>query len=82
MDKYFVQGVGTGRSAGAMRPITVCIMDEARKCVEPEAQIPLKLGFNKLVMVGDHEQLPATVTSMKAMNLDISSHCLEDCSTS
>ena len=26
MDKYFVKGVGNGRSAGAMRPITVCIM--------------------------------------------------------
>ena len=70
IDQYFVQGVGTGRSAGAMRPITVCIMDEASQCVEPEALIPLKLGFNKLVMVGDHEQLPATVTSMKAKNLD------------
>jgi len=70
MDKYFVQGVGTVRSAGAMRPISVCIMDEASQCVEPEALIPLKLGFNKLVMVGDHEQLPATVTSMKAKELD------------
>ena len=70
IDQYFVQGVGTGRSAGAMRPITVCIMDEASQCVEPEALIPLKLGFNKLVMVGDHKQLPATVTSMKAKNLD------------
>eukprot|EP00092_Neocalanus_flemingeri_P033322 GFUD01036237.1.p1 GENE.GFUD01036237.1~~GFUD01036237.1.p1 ORF type:complete len:1656 (+),score=684.01 GFUD01036237.1:182-4969(+) len=70
MDKYLVQGVGTGRSAGAMRPVSVCIMDEASQCVEPEALIPLKLGFSKLVMVGDHEQLPATVTSMKAKKLD------------
>ena len=28
--------------------------------------MPLKLKFNKLVMVGDHEQLPATVISKKA----------------
>ena len=82
MDKYLVQGVGTGRPTGAMRPITVCIMDEASQCLEPESLIPLKLGFIKLVMVGDQEQLQATVTSMKAKNLDISSHCLEDCSTS
>ena len=40
------------------------------------------LGFIELVMVGDQEQLPATVTSMKAKNLDISSHCLKDWSTS
>ena len=52
------------------------------QCLEPESLIPLKLGFIKLVMVGDQEQLQATVTSMKAKNLDISSHCLEDCSTS
>ena len=44
-------------------------MDEASQCVEPEALIPLKLGFKKLVMVGDHEQLQATVTSSKAKNL-------------
>ena len=66
MEKYFVKGVGTARTVGSIRPISICIMDEASQCVEPEALIPLKLGFTKLVMVGDHEQLPATVTSMKA----------------
>ena len=38
--------------------------------MEPEALMPLKYGFCKLVMVGDHEQLPATVTSRKAQVLD------------
>jgi len=66
MDAYFVKGVGTSRTVGSIRPISVCIMDEASQCVEPEALIPFKLGFVKLVMVGDHEQLPATVTSMRA----------------
>jgi len=70
MEKYFVQGVGTCKEAGPLRPISVCIMDEASQCVEPEALIPFKLGFTKLVMVGDHEQLPATVTSRKAQQLD------------
>jgi len=70
MERYFVQGVGTCKEAGSLRPISVCIMDEASQCVEPEALIPLKLGFCKLVMVGDHEQLPATVTSRKAQQLD------------
>lgn len=45
------------RSAEAARKISVCVMDEASQCVEPESLIPLKLGFKKLVMVGDHEQL-------------------------
>ena len=54
------------------------------QCLEPESLIPLKLGFIKLVMVGDQEQFPATVTTtrMKAKNLDISSQCLKDWSTS
>ena len=70
MEKYFVQGMGTCKEAGPLRPVSVCIMDEASQCVEPEALIPFKLGFAKLVMVGDHEQLPATVTSRKAQQLD------------
>ena len=60
MEKYFLQGVGT------IRPISVCIMDDASQCLEPEALIPLKLGFSKLVMVGDHKQAPCTVFSTRA----------------
>ena len=52
------------------RPFSICIMDEASQCVEPEALIPLKLGFTKLIMVGDPEQLPATVSSIEAKNKD------------
>ena len=48
------------------RRFSVCIMDEASQCIEPEGLIPFCLGFNKLVMVGDPEQLPATVKSKKA----------------
>ena len=61
---------GTSRQVGLLRPVSVCIMDEASQCVEPEALIPLKLGFCKMVMVGDHEQLAATVTSKKAKEND------------
>ena len=52
-----ILGVTSVRSAEAARKISVCVMDEASQCVEPESLIPLKLGFKKLVMVGDHEQL-------------------------
>ncbi|XP_071743549.1 probable helicase senataxin [Lepeophtheirus salmonis] len=51
------------------RNFSICIVDEASQCVEPEGLIPLKLGFSKLVMVGDPEQLPATVSSIKAKDL-------------
>ena len=52
------------RSTEASRKITVCVMDEASQCVEPESLIPLKLGFKKLVMVGDHEQLQVAKNSL------------------
>jgi len=48
------------------RKISVCIIDEAGQCVEPEALIPLQYNMNKLVLVGDHKQLPATVISRTA----------------
>ena len=67
MEKYLVHGLGTSKAVGPLRPVSVCIMDEASQAVEPEALIPLKYGFCKLVMVGDHEQLQATVTSAKVV---------------
>ena len=60
----FILGVTSVRSAEAARKISVCVMDEASQCVEPESLIPLKLGFKKLVMVGDHEQLQVCVTTV------------------
>ena len=57
------------RSTEAARKITVCVMDEASQCVEPESLIPLKLGFKKLVMVGDHEQLQVAKNSLISSNL-------------
>ena len=50
------------------RPFNICIVDEASQCVEPESLLPLKLGFTMMIMVGDPEQLPATVTSLTAKN--------------
>ena len=51
------------------RPFSIAIIDEAGQSVEPETLIPLRLRFKKLVMVGDPEQLPATVLSKKAKKL-------------
>lgn len=43
--------------------ISVCIVDEATQCCEAESLIPLLLGVNTLIIVGDPNQLPATVIS-------------------
>ena len=39
----------------------VCIIDEAAQAVEVSTLIPLVLGVRKLVLVGDPQQLPATL---------------------
>uniref|UniRef100_A0A1B6KSE0 AAA+ ATPase domain-containing protein n=2 Tax=Graphocephala atropunctata TaxID=36148 RepID=A0A1B6KSE0_9HEMI len=46
--------------------LSCCIVDEATQCIEPDTLIPLMLGVNNLVLVGDPQQLPATVLSQKA----------------
>ncbi len=38
-------------------------MDEATQCLEVETLIPLLLGVKTLVLVGDPNQLPATILS-------------------
>ena len=65
MENFFIN-----RPVKNSRPFAICIMDEASQCVEPEALIPLRLRFNKLVMVGDPAQLGATVTSVQAKKKD------------
>ncbi|TRY72130.1 hypothetical protein TCAL_13035 [Tigriopus californicus] len=57
--------------ANPHRPFSICIMDEASQCSEPEALIPLRLGFTKMVLVGDPEQLPATVLSNEAKQMSL-----------
>ncbi|KAI8502705.1 hypothetical protein Bbelb_194070, partial [Branchiostoma belcheri] len=42
----------------------------AGQCNELDALIPLQYGMSKLILVGDPEQLPATVLSKKAQDLN------------
>lgn len=48
------------------KKISVCIVDEATQSCEAETLIPLMLGINILILVGDPNQLPATVLSTQA----------------
>ncbi|XP_014674223.1 PREDICTED: probable helicase senataxin isoform X2 [Priapulus caudatus] len=43
--------------------------NKATQCTELDCLIPLQFGISKLVLVGDPEQLPATVLSQKALEL-------------
>lgn len=53
------------------RRISVCIVDEATQSCEAETLIPLMLGINILVLVGDPMQLPATILSPEAKRLGL-----------
>ena len=73
MENHFVKKTWRHINPKLHRPFNICIMDEASQCVEPEALIPLKLGFMKLVMVGD----PGTVYLFLVchFNLKICQNC-------
>jgi superfamily I DNA and/or RNA helicase len=58
MERYFVTKDSFRPAARHCRPFSICVADEASQCVEPEMLIPFRLGFSKLVMVGDPAQLP------------------------
>ncbi|XP_058808313.1 probable helicase senataxin isoform X2 [Phymastichus coffea] len=51
--------------------IATCIVDEATQCCEAETLIPLMLGVKNLILVGDPNQLPATVMSTDAKRLGL-----------
>nr|XP_027224529.1 uncharacterized protein LOC113816670 [Penaeus vannamei] len=56
---------------------TCCIIDEAGQCKETETWLPLLYGVRKLVLVGDHKQLPATVISQLAQNKNLKQSLFE-----
>ncbi|XP_025268421.1 helicase sen1 isoform X2 [Camponotus floridanus] len=56
---------------GYKERISVCIVDEATQSCEAETLIPLMLGVKTLVLVGDPNQLPATVLSQRAKKLKL-----------
>ena len=58
------------------QPFDFCIVDEASQILEPTCIGPLLLA-KRFVLVGDHNQLPAVVTSKKARELGMSMSLFE-----
>ena len=48
-------------------PFQTCVVDEAAQAVELSTLIPLRLGVKQLVLVGDPQQLPATVLASREL---------------
>ncbi|CAF0839892.1 unnamed protein product [Rotaria sordida] len=53
------------------------IIDEAGQCTEIDNYIPLRLGMNRIVLVGDPEQLPATILSRRALEAGLNQSLFE-----
>eukprot|EP01036_Dinobryon_divergens_P030769 gene30770-40065_t len=56
---------GAGHSSLDNTSFCVVVVDEAAQCVEPSILIPLRRGCTHCIMVGDQNQLPATIFSNK-----------------
>jgi len=72
---------GLASETFAQRKFDWCIMDEASQSVEPSAWIPIQYA-NRLVLAGDHCQLPPTVISPEAihggLNISLMERLLEN----
>ena len=55
------------------------VIDEAAQSVEPSILIPLRLGSESCVLVGDHNQLPATIYSKMAKSKGYDRSLFERC---
>ena len=52
-------------------PVSVCILDRADTCPEPESLLPLQLGVSKLVLLGSEDTTgPLAVSSQTARDLN------------
>lgn len=58
------------------KSIDLLVMDEASQATEPSAWIPI-LGAQKIIMAGDHFQLPPTVISKKAEEMGLAKTLFE-----
>ena len=64
-----LNNAGNERLKKAKLSYEYLIIDEASQCVEPSCLIPLFHEIKKLILVGDHMQLPATVFYPKATKI-------------
>lgn len=58
--------IGAGHFTLANRKFSIVLIDEATQATEPSSLVPIVKGARQLILVGDHRQLPPTVTSRRA----------------
>ena len=70
--------VGAGNQAVRNRRYPVCVIDEASQALEPASWIPITKSA-KVIMAGDHQQLPPTVKSYEAEKEGLALSLFEKC---
>ncbi len=58
--------IGSGHRILGRRRFPIVLLDEATQATEPSSLVPVVRGCRQFVLVGDHRQLPPTVTSERA----------------
>ena len=58
--------IGAGHFTLSNRKFPIILIDEATQATEPSSLVPIVKGARQLILVGDHKQLPPTVTSRTA----------------
>lgn len=70
--------VGAGMHLIRDRRYPVCVIDEASQALEPASWIPITKS-RKVIMAGDHKQLPPTVKSYEAEKQGLAVSLFEKC---
>ncbi|MBO58016.1 MAG: hypothetical protein CMA77_03360 [Euryarchaeota archaeon] len=58
--------IGVGHMVLGEKKFSNVLIDEATQAIEPATWVPIMRGSRRLVLVGDHRQLPPTVISRRA----------------
>ena len=58
--------VGSAQRSISHRAFAVVLVDESSQCMEPACLIPVLHGASKLILLGDHMQLPPTIISQSS----------------
>ena len=58
--------IGVGHQILGQRKFSNILIDEATQAIEPATWVPIMRSCRRLVLVGDHRQLPPTVISRRA----------------
>ena len=69
--------IGAGHPLLAERRFPIVLIDEATQATEPATLVPIVRGAQRLVLVGDHHQLPPTVISHEAGDRGLSRSLFE-----